>query len=302
MTTVLIWIIIILMIFYFTTVESGNVKFVTKGKTYSRTIDGDENWSIFGWFWIGIRFLYGIHNFEINKEKENKLGTDPATWIIDHGKEIVNSLRKTVTRPFVGTKVELADRTKIDILISTILSLEDGRKFVFDLKANFDTVRSIIIAAVSDKIKGVKDLGTFIALDKGEGGYFESLIQDQVFQQKLISLTGYRLEAINSPDYNADESMIEAANEEAIAKLKAAAAIATAQGQADALTITSKAEADNLKRLAEAEIQGYMEQIGNIVNGKEKILALQEILRSKAIERTKLNTLVFNGGKTNVNV
>lgn len=300
MTHIMIFLVVLFLILFinFTSVESGNFKLITANQTYYKTLRAGEGFfSPLGLYWVGLNFIHRVHSFIIKKEKENPDGTNPSNWLISEGEVHVTDLRELINRAFVMLGIELADRTTLDILVSGIFKVIDPVKFVFGIKASFLVPGSIMRAEIVDQIKDLSNLTEFIAQEKGEFGFLKDMLpEDSKFNQKLLELTGLILISVNIPQFSADTSMIDAANEEAIAKLKASAAVAVAQGQADALNITSTAEAQALKIKAEAEIDGIIAQLKKTgANDKEILSSLTTIMRMKSIEKSNLTSLVEGG-------
>lgn len=292
---------VLLVLFWnFTTVESGNVKFVNVGETFWRKLEPGKG--IFAWIglhWIGIRYIHKIHVFEIQRDTKNPLGKKPDDWVKHESRLPVTELRNKITRPYVLENVELGDRSKMDVLVFYVIEEVEGEKFVYDLKANFAFIDSTISGFVADEIKEINNIAEFIAKDKSEGpaGFLNVLKGSSACNDILKERSGYRLVNISISDYNADEAMLNAANQEALKKLEALALIADAQGKADALEITSTAQAKAKALLVAAEISTYIEEIKKSGADKKTIaISLASILRSKSIEVTQLNTLVEGGG------
>ena len=292
--------VIIAMFFNFTTLPTGNKKFVDTLETYKKTLLGNEGWwAWIGLYWLGIRFIHRVHWFQIKKERENPSGAGPEDWIETGEVVWVDSLLDVIPRPFVLKQVELGDRTQVDILVTVLLRSVDGKKFVYELKADFLKIGAAIRTAVTDEVKKFPNLTAFIAADKSEtSGFLKRLsLPTSPFNQRLRSYSDLELITIEIPQYNADKSMLEAANKEAIAKLLADAEIATANGYATSLNIKTIADVNRTKSLAGAMIEGTLEklEIAGATPG-EKILALQEIIKWGAVKDSHLTTLVEKGG------
>ena len=287
---------ILVLMFNFTTLPTGNIKFIDVMESYTKTISGQ---GIFGFHWVGVRYLYRVHKFKVKKERENPSGSGPEQWIQSGEVTEVDSLLKIIPRPFVLREVELGDRTQIDILVTVLLEAKDGKKFVYELKADFLKIGAAIRTAVADEVKKFPNLTAFIAADKSEtSGFLRHLGEPgSMFNQRLLSYSDLELITIEIPQYNADKSMLEAANQEAIAKLKGLADIAAAEAYAQALQTKTQADAERAKQLASAPVNGVLEALETAgATPEEKILALQEIIKWGAVQNSHLTALVEKGG------
>ena len=295
-----IWVIIgIIMMWNFTTVESGNYKFIVTGETLVQTIDGDypKNYTRFkGWFWINLRFIYKVHGFVINKYKLNpdRKPEDPKTWVSHEENFETYTLRKTVTIPVLMVGVELKDRTKVDLLGNAIIRFDDPKIFVFNLKGNYRALITIITSKVSDLVKNIEDLTEFIEKDKGEGSaFFKDLLNEPItlnpseLNQILLANTGGVMIAFNISEFSADSSMLEAANAKAIQELKA-----------QARAIEADAEANFKSKQALAEIESLIDKLQSKgISPIEAMKIIADLKRSQAIENHQ-GTLVLGDTKT----
>lgn len=304
---------LIVWLWNFTTVESGNIKFVVKGEQYHRTIDPDRESGIFGigWHWVGLRKIYRVHQFMIDKNKTNpdRDPEKPKTWVLHENGVLTTTLRKTIPIPYLFEEVELADRSRIDLLgyaIFEIQTAENAEKFVFGIKASSRPSGAILGSKVSDIVKAIPDLTEFISKEKGEGApMFKDMLEPTgKFNTELEKQTGLTLVGFYIADYNAAKDIVDAANEETVARLKAKAVIATAEGNAQAITIQAKAKADEIKMLQDAELEAIDAQLVRLgISGPEKARILGKIKMANAIEKTKLTTLVLSAKTgTNLNI
>lgn len=294
--------IVLLLIINFTTVESGNYKFIVKGETFNRTIDPKNDVNFFGWFWIGISFLYKVHIFPINKYKVNpdRKPDEAKSWVVHEDGFMVDTLRKVVTLPILMEDVELEDRTKVNILLNVILEYKEPFIFVFELKGNPRPIISIIASKVTNKINTVKDLTTFIGLDTSESAdFFKDFLDENPLNEDnlsdfnilLFSKTGAIANGMNISEFNADRAIIEAANKKAIADLNA-----------EAKKIDAEADANYKSKQTVAEIDSLIERLEKTgANPAEVLKALTDLKRSQSIEKTGANTLVL-GGSTGTNI
>ncbi|MFA7285481.1 MAG: hypothetical protein WC011_01375 [Candidatus Paceibacterota bacterium] len=286
----------------FTTVESGNYKFIVIGETYSKTLDPYTSFSFFGWYWIGISFLYKVHNFPINKYKVNpdRKPDEAKSWVVHEDGVIVDTLRKVVTLPILMEDVELKDRTKINLLLNVILEYRNPYIFVFDLKGNPRPIISIIASKITNEVNKVANLTAFIDLDTSESAdFFKGLLDENPanddnlsdFNTLLLNKTGSIANSFNISEFNADRAILDAANKKAIAVLNA-----------EALGIDAEANANYKRQDAVAEIDSLIERLEKTgANPSEILKAVSDLKRSQAIEKTKTTTLVL-GGSTGTNI
>lgn len=294
--------IVLVLFINFTTVESGNYKFVVTGETYNSTIDPETNVNFFGWFWIGISFLYKIHTFPINKYKVNpdRKPEEAKSWVIHEDGFMVDTLRKVVTLPILMEDVELKDRTKINLLLNVILEYRNPFIFVFELKGNPRPIISIIASKITNKVNKEANLTDFIALDTSESAsFFKDLLDENLanedklsdFNTLLFKKTGAVANSINISEFNADRAIIEAANKKAIADLNA-----------EAKSIDATADANYKSKQTVAEIDSLIERLEKTGASPAEVLkALTDLKRSQSIEKTGANTLVL-GGSTGTNI
>ena len=300
---------------FYTTLESGSIKFVMRGETLWRTIydlpagkdikcvnkeTGFKKSSFnkrFGLYWIGIPPFGRIHRFPIVKERENPEGKNANSWVQrDPEETIVDSLRYVFPRPFVLSAVELADRTPIDLLVIAKFEVVDPYLPVFIFKGKFSENASGIIRSAVIDILGKKTLDQFISAEKDEvngilspmkklGGKFNQVLEKQV---------GLRLVGISIPQYDPhDESgeLRKAMNAKIIAKENAEGLVAEAEGYKRKKAIEAEADANYEKKLAEA--RGVrVRETREALAGDE---AAARVLQAEALPN--LRTLVEGGGK-----
>ena len=300
---IIAWVVVLLLAFLanFTTLSDGNIKFVDAFETHKKILQpGQGFWAWIGLYWIGIRGIHRVRKFNIKKEKPTPEGADAEHWISSDGKEYtVNSLLIKIPKPFVLKQVELGDRTKVDILVVALFESKLGKKFVYDLKGDFLKIGSALRSKVADKVKSIPDLATFIATDKSEtSGFLKPLSEkDSDFNKELSSYSDLIMLSIEIPQYDADDAIMKAANEEAIAKLKAKAEVAAAEGEAAKIKTLTEAQAENTRKLAEAEIDTIMESLDKAgATSAEKVQALQEIVKWRSVKSSNLTTLIEKGG------
>ncbi len=304
LTIICIWILILAIMSYnFTTVESGNYKFIVQGETWVKTIDGDDpnkHFHIFGYYWVGFRFIHKVHNFVINKYKLNpdRKPEDPKTWISHEENFETGTLRKIVTLPILMSDVELKDRTKISLLVNVILKFEEPKIFVFNLKGNYRALITIISSKVNDLVKNIDNLTEFINEDKGEGSnFFKNLLNDPIsgdlskLNEILKLNTGAIATAFNISEYSADNALLEAANAKAIADLRA-----------EARRIDADADANYRSKQAVAEIDSLIDRLQKTgANPKEILAAVMSLKQSQGIEKHQ-GTLVLGNTNTNIGI
>src|SRR3989344_4809477 len=115
---------------FFTLLESGNIKYIYFGDTLRRIIadvrgkkldghqlvDGEEERSFvektFRLYWVGVPLIASVKRFTIKprKEWEETAGKAPTEWIRDFPAREVTSLRYAFPRPYLLMEVELGDR------------------------------------------------------------------------------------------------------------------------------------------------------------------------------------------------
>jgi len=153
---------------FFTTLESGSIKFIMRGETLHTTIYDlpagkdigcvnkktgfKKSWfnKRFGLYWIGVPPFGRVHQFSIVKERENPSGKSAQEWITRDPQETpVDTLRYVFPRPFVLEAVELADRTPIDLLVICKFEVVDPYLPVFIFKGKFAENASGIIRSPS---------------------------------------------------------------------------------------------------------------------------------------------------------
>lgn len=312
---------------FFTQVESGNIKFILSGESFSRIIhdvngkeldsnnmlvDGNEYKTFLnkrGIWWIGFPPFSSIHTFQIKKEKENVSGKTPEEWIT-HGEETsVSSLRGSFPRPFVFRDVELMDRTTIDLLVTCKFEVVDPLKLVFVFKGDFfDNTGSILGSKVDDMIKDFNNLAAFIAEKKNEHDGFLHILKENTneFNKVLVEQIGLRLVGISVSKFDpSDKEVLKASNAEAIALLQAKGIRATFEINAEKTRAEGAATRDSLIETAkgkEAQIQALVNQMKSTGASNDTIAkAITDVLKAEALTgpNSKITTLV-DGNSANL--
>ncbi len=289
-----------------TTMETGDIKFIVHGETLSRVIcdipgfDVDENdgWRIketkekpkkppFGLYRVGIPGLSSIHNFTITKDKENPDGTTKDDWIIKGDPVKVFSLRFTFPRPYVFPKIELRGEKPVafDLFISARFQVVDPVKMVFGLKGKFfENAYGILKAGIGDIVNDYTP-ESFLSKDKGEGedSMFSPLKGESPFNKALIEQTGMRLVGISVDADPTNKGLRDAMEAEEIAKLNGLATKATS----DANLYATNNQAEGEKALRKAKISATVEAFGSVE-------AAQNLLGKEA----QPNVLVISNGTT----
>ena len=300
--------------YFYTTLESGDIKFLMRGETLHSTIydlpagkdipcvnkgKGFKKSSFnkrYGLYWVGIPPFARVHSFPITKERENPTGKKVQDWILrDPQETVVSSLRFVFPRPFVLEAVELADRTPIDLLVICKFEVVDPYLPVFIFKGRFaENASGIIRSAVVDSLKEF-NLDSFIGAPKDEvNGILCHMKKDGPFNDTLKEQVGIRLVGISIPQYDPhDDSgkLREAMNAQIIAQEEAKAVKAKAQGYKEGRYLEAEADANYETLLAEAR--------GARVRATREALAGDEatarVLQAEALPN--LRTLVEGGGK-----
>jgi hypothetical protein len=305
---------------FFTCVESGNIKFITRGNSLAKIvhdvkgmklengllIPGTERkwfWNTrFGLWWVGFPPFSRVHTFPITKERENPEGKTSEDWIDrDDDEAVISSLRFTFPRPYVLKDVELADRIPIDLLVIAKFEVVNPYIPVFNFKGKFfENAGADLRGAVIDIVKGLT-LDAFIDAPKGEtGGILETMKNPTgSFNLELIKQVGLKLVGISIPQYDSSDKKVRAAmNAQTVAEEEAKGKIAEANGYATQLAIRAEADGKAKERLAAAEgvrVKEIMNQL-KISNASPDALVqtMGTILEAEALtgETSKLTTLV----------
>ena len=323
-----------------TIVESGNMGFVVRGKSLfriihdvrgkklagnavngtSKFIDGEEKrtWlqKKFGLYWIGFPPASGIHPFKIKKESENPEGHGVENWTTGVKEATVTSLLHTFPRPFILRDVELKNRTRVNLLVVATFEVICPYIPVFKYKGDFFIrASSRIRSATDDIVKEIEDITAFIAAPKGEeGGILEGLKNPtSAFNLELVANVGIRLVGISIPQFDGDDAILAAANEESLAILRGKATVATANANRESALIASRTKAQQVlieTRANAASVVALGRARGHQI--RETVAAMASTLGSKDVvaegvtavlemeaatgPNSKLTTLVKGGG------
>lgn len=286
--------------FLFTKLGSGEIKYImrgellhhmihdVRGKKWEKGVNNTENAKLipipdgekaeqkkwweekFGLYWIGLPPAAKVLNFVIKKTRENTAGQKPEEWIDQIEKEPIEAFRQTFPMPFVFKQIELADRTKVDLLVVGTFEVIKPYIPAIQLKGDYYTrMHSRVMAATADVVGKIENLKKFIASNKKEqdGILHDPLLDENcIFQKELLKNTGLKLTEIAISNYDAEKGMEEAARKEAIAEREAAAVEATAKGLARKIEIEAEAMAKQIEKLGEAKAKAKTAQISATVN------------------------------------
>jgi regulator of protease activity HflC (stomatin/prohibitin superfamily) len=310
---------------FYTTLESGDIKFIMRGETLHRTIydlpQGKDILCVnkktgfkksrfnkrFGLYWIGFPPFGRIHHFSIVKERENPEGKTANEWIRrDEEESPVNSLRSMFPRPFLLKEVELKDRVPIDLLVIAKFEVVDPYIPVFIFKGRFsENASGIIRSAVIDALKD-KTLDEFIKAEKDEVSgilqHMKELENDPdpekgKFNRELIKQVGLRLVGISVPQYDPHDDSGElrrAMNAKTIAKEKAEGLVAEAEGYEKKRAIEAQADKNYEIQLAEG-------RRARVLATREALAgddATAKVLQAEALPN--LTTLVEGDGRAKI--
>lgn len=304
---------------FFTTLESGDIKFIMRSKKLHRIIHdvrgmklvngkfvpGEENKSFlnnrFGLYWIGWPPFSAVHHFMIPKETENADGKSAEQWIIDDGETEVNSLRYTFPRPYILRATELGDNIPADVLISVKLEVVDPYVPVFQYKGRFFRNAGSIIRAEAITLLAHFNYDEFVVASKGEADGILAPLKDPdgELNKKLIEQVGVRLVGISIPQYDpSDDNMRKATVAKAVARELGDAKITEATKNGEATVISADANARAQERLAAARGVRIKETTAALAftnaSGAEVVKAVSDILRAEALAGpdSKITTLV----------
>lgn len=251
-----------------------------------------------------------LHRFEILAEgvrdgSEGKEipeeGSIIREWLYQHRKE-VRSLRWRFPRPVLVEGVELADRTKLDIIVMAVLEVEDPYVPIFVYKGGFfPLVSSFIESATIDLVVGKsgEEFGEegkemtyshFVNMDKGEGSKFSSALRkainegDESEKKGLPRVLGIKAHKafIFKYDLSKDQKELdEATRAEAIERMKAKGVIEKAKGDAKARRINAQAEARRGKVIVKALIDEGVDP--NLAAEYVRVLIKTENIRGSGV-------------------
>ncbi|MCX6701608.1 MAG: hypothetical protein NTX96_00175 [Candidatus Zambryskibacteria bacterium] len=291
-----------------TRIQTDNIKFRMNGESLARIIhdkrgkhlddngetdsgtfvDGSQKKSLlnrhFGLWWVGIPGISSTGKFWIHKKKENPNEDSPLNeWVLDLGREEVDTLRGTFPHPYLMLAVELIDGTSVNVLMNTKFEVVKPGIPVIRLKGDFFTNAGSIINGATGDILNNLTIMEFVAADKGEvNGILAGLKSlDSPLNEKLIEQVGLRLVGISISRWDpADEKTRQAIEAKKMAELEGAGHIAEATAEATALTISSTAKQEAGIRLAEADAAQFSRMVAELVEqGVNPNVAAEQVSR-----------------------
>lgn len=311
--------------FFFTRIETGDIKFVKVGDSLDGIIydipnkyldknkcfcnvcdntipENNKSWlnKKLGIWYIGLPGVKTIHSFPIKRETENPDGDGPSHWTIKKDPILTKSLRFEFPRPFVPKGVELKNGTPIDLLIVGKFQVIDPVHMVFILKGDFFVqTESILRSYINDEISKIENFEAFVEKEKaGKDGilYFLTLIRGSL-NKKLKKEIGIILTDISIPQYqNADPSIQEATNKLEITKIQAENAREEAKGKADARDLETASLVKREKDLGEAKNQAILAGIESAdPNKKAEVVLESRKAESIGGKDSKVTTWVEKG-------
>jgi regulator of protease activity HflC (stomatin/prohibitin superfamily) len=327
-TVILAIVIFFLTMVKFTTLESGDIKFVTYNGSLHRVIHnvkgmmldkdgilvpGEEHWSFlnrrFGLWLVGITLYAKVHTFPIIKERENLSGDSVDDWIDrDEGEFEVSSLRFTFPRPYVLKAVKLGDRSSVNILLVVKFEVVNPYIPVFLFKGKFfQNAGADIRGAVIDILKKF-DLDYFIEkANKGEAEGALKSMKDPLgeFNKTLGAQVGLRIVGITIARYEAsDEATRKAMEAQMLAREQGDAQITEAKKYSEAVEIRAEADSKAQERLAKARGAQVRETVLSLVlpgtDATTATIAAANVLEMQAAAESKITTLVQRNSNGNV--
>lgn len=274
----------------YTFLETGDIKFVVKGKTWVKTLYDVPGFKLnekglfektdekpkrprFGLYPVGIPPFRAIHKFVITKERENPQGKTKEDWVLKGEDEKVSSLRFTFPRPYVFTDVELGDEdpVSIDVLAVSKFEVVDPVKLIFKLKGKFfENVGGIINAAVGDILNDFT-LKEFIDADKGELKGILSPLKGEEFNKMLIEQIGLQQVGIAMRYDPANAAVREAMEAKTIAFAKGEATKASA----DAEYYKGVREGQAIAKTRELRIAATLAGLGGDASAATRVLVAE---------------------------
>jgi len=268
-----------------------------------------------GIYYVSIFYpLFKIHKFSILAEgikdgsegKEIIPGDNMEKLIYRRQKE-VNSLRWRFPRPVIVNGVELADKVTINIIVMTILEIEDPYPPVFTYRGYFfQIVASFVESAVIDLVVGKPKNITyaeFVGMDKGEASDFSSSLCDAINAgnkangKGLPTIMGIKADKayIFRYDLSAEQKEVEEASRaESVEKMRAQGVVAKAEGNAKAIEINALSEALRFKAIIESMVKQE-------VNPNMAAEVARTIIKTENVRDSKVTTWVdAEGGLKNI--
>jgi len=270
----------------FTTIETGNIKFVDAGETNVKTyinipgkilqggeiINGNPDakkglmrWiqKKFGFYWVGFAFLgRKVHTFSLIKERESrelKPNMEPSAWIEREQAKPSEELRWKFPRPVLVPDVKFQDNIEANILVLCKFEVLRPTVLMYIQKGSF--FENLISFVRSGMVNYCKEMSAdmFKSSNLLDGGDMSTKIRLAV-NDRIEDEFGVRLTGLAVPIYNmsrlAEEEALEAAE---LARLNGLATIATAEANARAIVV--KANADAEAKLIDAKAEAEADQI-----------------------------------------
>lgn len=193
-----------------------------------------KKWGIYwvSWFWP----LRKLHGFNVDiarlKPAEQLNNLEIKDWIQHEGNRSVTTLRWKIPRPFVAIGVELADKARVDLVITAVFRTVDPVKPIFIYKGRFfDFLMNVVVSETTSFFRG-KSYQEFVDMDKSTG----QLVGLQGSINPIIGpVIGLRCEVIGVVEYDInaeDKKVVEAAQALVLAEKNAAAKSKEAEGDA----------------------------------------------------------------------
>ena len=279
-----------------------------------------------GIYFYGIYPFYRIKKLVIIKRKDNLEGTGPKDWIIDLGKVEVDGLMFTFPRPFVFTKVKLADGLDVDLKLVVKLRIIKPYIPIYELDTDFFLqIASIIQGEVIDEIKTTLTIKDFVLAEKGEvDGILSEYKEKQPdgspskVNKELIRQTGVMIDGISISDWKPSDPEVEKLMKaEAEATILGDANIIKATKEKEVIGITADAYNDRVnketsadfnraKKLAEAGGVEVKQIIDNLsiesANSDLIVETVGKIVQARSIRDSKVTTWVQGDAKAVVAV
>ncbi len=272
----------------FTTVGTGNIKFVDVGASnkytyinipgkvlikgeiiderYSGETEDRKTWvqKKFGRYWVGFPFLGNhVHTFYITHDRAKRQLTQdmtPADWIeYGEGPEPTDELRWKVPRAVLVPDVKFGDNIEANILVLCRIEFNVPLKPVYIQKGDFfETFANLVRSGVLNYCKGTT-AAKFAVCDRLDDGEMSRFVVGTINKQ-IGEEVGIKLIGVSVPIYNESKSSEEEALEAAeLARLNGLATVAKAEAEAAALIKTT--EAENKKMIMDATAQAEADRI-----------------------------------------
>jgi len=273
----------------FTTVETGNIKFIDAGETNVKTyinipgkvlrggviVDGnsekEKSWlqKQYGLYWVGFSFLNRkVHTFPLVKERENPNitpETKPEKWIERDDPVEIDELRWQFPRPVLVPAVEFKDKIQGNLLVLVNFEVLVPNTPIYILKARFFEILASYVRIAVIGYCQTKTFNEFVTeVDKKDGGDMSRAILDEVkagiegLRKKSEEKVGITVTGLGVSQYDSTKPEAQQALEAAeLATIQGLATIKKAEADAKALIVKAEAEAKrkviDAKGLAKAD-------------------------------------------------